>query len=78
MANLERREVYTMEASCRTCHVDLVAPKIPLKAYLAHRDYTIGQTTETCVSCHSDVGHGNLKHTLTERDAARTAVAQAR
>ncbi|NIA15511.1 MAG: acetyl-CoA carboxyl transferase [Nitrospiraceae bacterium] len=77
VANLERREEYTMEESCRKCHLDLVAPEIPLKAYLAHRDYTIGQTTETCISCHSNVGHGNLKHTLTVRNAARTAAAQA-
>ena len=78
VVNLERREEYTMEESCRKCHVDLVAPEIPLKAYLAHRDYMIGQTTETCISCHSDVGHGNLKHTLTVRNAAQIAVAQAR
>ncbi len=65
--NLERREHYTYESSCKHCHPELVAPGISTKGYAAHRDYQNGETSKTCVSCHSDVGHGNLAHTLKNR-----------
>lgn len=71
--NLERREHYTFESGCRKCHVDLVVPEIPLKAFLAHRDYNNGITSETCITCHAETGHGDLKALLQERKANNTA-----
>ncbi len=59
--NLENREDYTYESGCRKCHVNLVAPGIPIKAFKAHREYELGETNKTCISCHHDVGHGDLK-----------------
>lgn len=68
--NLEHREDYTYESGCLKCHVELVAPEISLKAYMAHRDVLTGETTETCISCHHESGHGKLKQKLLERAAA--------
>jgi len=62
--NLEEREEYTYESGCRRCHVNLVAPGIPIKAFTAHRQYELGETDKTCISCHTDVGHGDLKSIL--------------
>jgi nitrate/TMAO reductase-like tetraheme cytochrome c subunit len=75
VANLEKREEFTYEAGCTKCHVELVAPGIPLKAYLAHRDYMTGETSETCIACHIEVGHGNLKYMLTSKESANMAKA---
>jgi len=58
--NLEHRDEFTFDSGCKKCHVELVAPDIPLKAFLAHRDYLTGETEKTCISCHTDVGHKNL------------------
>ncbi len=65
--NLERSEEYTYESGCRKCHVNLVAPGIPLKAFKAHRQYELGETNKTCISCHKDVGHGDLKLKLSNK-----------
>ncbi|WP_022853623.1 cytochrome c3 family protein [Thermodesulfatator atlanticus] len=51
---------HVYESSCRNCHKELVAPGIPIKAFLAHRQYELGMTKETCITCHKTVGHGNL------------------
>ncbi len=67
VANLEHRDVFTYESGCLNCHVELVAPGIPLKAYLAHRDYLTGETESTCISCHAEVGHGNLKYMINQQ-----------
>ncbi len=48
------------ESGCRECHQELVAPGIPLKAFTAHRQYELGLTRETCISCHQSVGHGDV------------------
>ena len=69
VANLERHEAYTYESGCRQCHVELVAPGVPLKAITAHRDYEVGQTTETCIGCHAETGHGDLRAVLEKRTA---------
>ncbi len=65
--NLEKREEFTYESGCRKCHVNLVAPGIPLKAFKAHRQYELGETQKTCISCHQDVGHGDLKSILSDK-----------
>jgi len=62
--NLEHREEFTFESGCTKCHVELVAPGISRKAYRAHRDYITGETKETCISCHTDAGHHELKKKL--------------
>jgi cytochrome c nitrite reductase small subunit len=65
--NLEHREKYTFESGCRKCHKVLVASGISLKAYNAHRDVVTGETTKTCIACHPEVGHGDLKSVLIKR-----------
>jgi nitrate/TMAO reductase-like tetraheme cytochrome c subunit len=72
IANLEEREHFTFESGCRKCHVELVAPGIPLKAITAHRDYLTGQTEETCIGCHADIGHAALKAAIQDRLDAGT------
>jgi cytochrome c nitrite reductase small subunit len=66
--NLEHREAYVYESGCRECHKELIAPGISLKAYNAHRDVITGETTKTCIACHSEVGHGDLKSALMKRE----------
>ncbi len=73
ISRLEAREEYTFESGCLKCHKELVAPGISLKAINAHRDYKNGETTKTCITCHTDVGHGDLKAVLMEQaDAQET------
>ncbi len=48
------------ESGCRECHQQLIAPGIPLKAFTAHRQYELGLTQKTCISCHQSVGHGDI------------------
>lgn len=69
--NLERREAYTYESACRKCHVKLEAPGISLKGFQAHRDYLNGATEKSCISCHSDGGHGDLLDALRTRKNAK-------
>ncbi len=60
IANLEDSEEYTYHTGCRKCHVELVAQGIPLKAYRAHNQYKLGETSMTCVTCHDEAGHGDV------------------
>ncbi len=69
ISRLEAREEYTFESGCLKCHKELVAPGISLKAFTAHRDYMTGETTKSCITCHTDVGHGDLKSVLLEQEA---------
>ncbi|AEH46066.1 NapC/NirT cytochrome c domain protein [Thermodesulfatator indicus DSM 15286] len=62
---------HVYESSCRKCHQELVAPGIPLKAFSAHRQYELGMTKETCISCHRNVGHGNLMMVMQEKAASQ-------
>jgi len=64
IANLEHREKFTYESGCRKCHIELEVPGISLKGFKAHRDYTTGETEETCISCHFDAGHKDLEQRL--------------
>ncbi len=82
VANLSSRNEFVYEDGCRKCHVELVAPEMPLKAFRAHRAVESGETSATCADCHSGVGHGDLKQklqgiddtpTLMLADAGRTA-----
>ena len=68
LENREHREKYTYESGCRKCHVELEAPGISLKGFKAHRAYDLGETKETCISCHTDVGHKNLEERLLEME----------
>ncbi len=57
--NVEK-PAFVYESGCRKCHKELVGNGIPLKAFLAHRSYLLGETDKTCVSCHRNVGHGDV------------------
>lgn len=56
------REEYTYESSCRKCHAKLLAPKMGLKAILAHREYLRKENKLRCVKCHEHVGHKDMMH----------------
>ncbi len=58
---------YVYESGCKKCHKRLISSGIPLKAFTAHREYSLGLTHETCVSCHKNVGHGDLIATMKEK-----------
>jgi cytochrome c nitrite reductase small subunit len=60
IARRKERHSYTYESGCKKCHKELVVPGIPIKAFLAHRAYELGETDKTCISCHQNVGHGDL------------------
>ncbi|OAG28038.1 cytochrome c3 family protein [Thermodesulfatator autotrophicus] len=62
---------HVYESSCRKCHKELVAPGIPVKAFIAHRQYELGMTKENCITCHRQVGHGNLMVVMQEKAAAK-------
>lgn len=72
-ATREHRNSYTYNSGCSKCHVELVAPGIPLKAVHAHRDYELGIVEKTCVDCHVDTGHGDLVSALEEKGIMRVA-----
>ncbi len=70
IAKWEGREEHVHEAyesGCKKCHKDLIAPGIPIKAFLAHRAYELGETRKTCISCHKHVGHGDLVYAIRSR-----------
>lgn len=55
------REHFVYDSGCLQCHAALgEASMSNMKAFLPHRDYFSGNTNETCVSCHENVGHKNL------------------
>ena len=59
--NRERREEYTLNASCINCHSELEqGAKANPKAFVAHKPYFLGETTKTCIACHKNVGHKDL------------------
>lgn len=68
-ARLDKYEEFTYQSGCDKCHKKIVAGDIPLKAYTAHRDYRTGETDKTCIECHRDAGHGDLKTKLKSRKA---------
>ncbi len=58
--NLQNREHFTYSSGCQTCHdLDKIAYDIP-KAFLAHKDFKMGNV-KNCVQCHEHVGHKNIK-----------------
>ena len=56
------RESYTYDRSCKKCHMKLLAPKMGLKAILAHREYQRKDSKLRCVKCHENVGHKDMMH----------------
>ncbi len=61
------RKVKVYESGCRECHKELIGNGVPLKAILAHRAYLLRETDKTCISCHSTVGHGNIRAVLAQK-----------
>lgn len=66
LALRDKRIGHVFDSGCKQCHIELVAPGIPIKAIMAHRDYNVGQTEKRCVDCHQVVGHGDLTWELME------------
>jgi len=59
----ERREEYTYDSGCLSCHGNLKdATKRNAKSFLPHKAYFDGTTDKHCVSCHPHVGHKNMSH----------------
>lgn len=54
------RNKFTFESACRHCHHDLTPQGMKVGGFLAHRTFLLGETSKTCVSCHSHVGHKNM------------------
>lgn len=55
-----RREKFTYESGCRSCHVELTPPGMPRGGFRAHRAVMLGETSKTCTQCHPHVGHKNM------------------
>jgi len=71
---LEKRKSkvsHAYESGCKECHKELIGNGIPIKAITAHKAYLIGETDKTCVSCHSNVGHGDVLAALLEKKQKR-------
>ena len=63
------REHFVYDSGCLSCHAQLEeATMSNMKAFLPHRDYFLGRTNMTCVSCHENVGHKNLGLHLEKED----------
>ncbi|WP_290924442.1 NapC/NirT family cytochrome c [Halodesulfovibrio sp.] len=61
-ANRANREKFTYDNSCRKCHTRLQAPKMGIKAILAHREYLRKENKLRCVKCHEHVGHKDMMY----------------
>ena len=67
----ERREEYTYDSGCLSCHGNLLnATKRNSKAFLPHKEYFSGSTDKQCVSCHKHVGHKNMSYYIAHPEAA--------
>ena len=59
------RESYVFDSGCISCHGNLRdASSRNAVARAAHEPYFMGESHETCVSCHTTVGHENLDTVL--------------
>ncbi|WP_022847575.1 MULTISPECIES: cytochrome c3 family protein [unclassified Desulfurobacterium] len=67
--NLEERNRYTYESSCKGCH------KV-LSDNVMHEKYKEGKTDKTCIDCHHGVGHGDYFKEKIEAMLSKSAVAQ--
>ena len=64
-AKRERREEYTYDSGCLSCHENLERSTMASnKAFVAHRPYFQKTTQKTCVTCHAHVGHFELQENL--------------
>jgi cytochrome c-type protein NapC len=62
------REEYTYDSGCLTCHTNLEEATLATnKAFVAHRDYFLGVTTDKCTTCHEHVGHANLSEYIARK-----------
>lgn len=62
LAKTEHREEFVYDSGCMSCHVELEAVT---KDEKEHTKYFAGETPSTCVTCHEEVGHSNVrKHLL--------------
>ena len=61
LAKSEHREEFVYDSGCMTCHSEL---EEATKDEEEHTKYFAGETTSTCVTCHEEVGHSNIKKHL--------------
>ena len=54
------KKTVAFDSGCKRCHKELIGHGIPLKAIKAHKEYLLGETEKNCVSCHKEVGHGDI------------------
>ncbi len=65
LAKRQRREEFVFDSGCVTCHNNLErATRNNNKAFVAHKPYFLGETSDSCVSCHEHVGHSELSSYL--------------
>ncbi|WP_457568414.1 cytochrome c3 family protein [Desulfurobacterium sp.] len=69
VGNLEERNRYTYESSCKGCH------RI-LSSNVMHEKYREGKTDKTCIDCHKGVGHGDYFREKIEAAVLKGAVAR--
>ncbi len=59
---LKEPDKFVYDSGCLKCHSNLKEESLQnQRAFLAHRAYFAKTTTQSCVDCHSNVGHKNLK-----------------
>ncbi len=65
----DNRESYVFDSGCLGCHAKLLdAFPRNTDAFAAHKAYFSENNQETCVSCHTSVGHKDLGAFLTKND----------
>ncbi len=67
--NLEERNRYTYESSCKRCHK-------ALSNNVMHQKYKSGETDKTCIDCHHGIGHGYYFREEVERLFGKKEVAK--
>ncbi len=61
-AKLKEPNHFVYDSGCLKCHSNLEDQTLSnQRAFLAHRAYFAKTTSQTCVDCHSNVGHKDLK-----------------
>lgn len=59
---LKQPNKFVYDSGCLKCHSNLQEESLQnQRAFLAHRAYFAKTTTQSCVDCHSNVGHKDLK-----------------
>jgi len=71
-AKRKRSEEYVYDSGCLKCHGNFEESTMANpKAFIAHKDYSMGASGTKCVSCHENVGHKNLGLFLKEDSSTR-------